>query len=155
MRLSCYEEEVVSPQHLTANIRNQLSFLTYDDFQGFICSIFGQGFYLQAEKEAKNVSTDHILDEELNVKEAKAKCIVFQYFSILVRANISYIFLQYLGVLYSYLYPTPNIEVNELNIVKDEENGNDFDLHQQDYSFYTTVNCFKHKHRDDFNILFF
>ena len=32
MRLSCYEEEVVAPQHLTVNIRNQQSFLSYDDF---------------------------------------------------------------------------------------------------------------------------
>ena len=32
LRLSCYEEEVVAPQHLTIDIRNQFPFLTYDHF---------------------------------------------------------------------------------------------------------------------------
>ena len=39
-------EKVVTPQHLTVDIRNKLSFLTYGHFQSFICSIFGQEIYL-------------------------------------------------------------------------------------------------------------
>ena len=54
MRLSCYEEEVVSLQPLTVDIRNKLSLLTYGHFHSFICSIFGQGFYLQAENEVED-----------------------------------------------------------------------------------------------------
>ena len=51
MRLSCYEEEVASLQPLTIDIRNKLPFLTYGHFQNFICSSFGQGFYLKVEKQ--------------------------------------------------------------------------------------------------------
>ena len=48
MRLSCYEEEVATLQPLTIDIlRNKLPFLTYGHFQNFICSSFGQGFYLK------------------------------------------------------------------------------------------------------------
>ena len=49
-------KKVASPQHLAIHNRNQLPLLTYDYFQSFICSSFGQRFYLQAENEAKNDS---------------------------------------------------------------------------------------------------
>ena len=51
MILSCYEEEFVALQPLTIYIRNNLSFLTYGHFHNFICSSFGQGFYLKVEKQ--------------------------------------------------------------------------------------------------------
>ena len=51
MILSCYEEEVVALQPLTIDIRNKLPFLTYGHFQNFICSSFGQRFYLKVEKQ--------------------------------------------------------------------------------------------------------
>ena len=54
MRLSCYEEEFATLQPLTIDIRNKLPFLTYGHFQSFICSSFGQGFYLQEENEVED-----------------------------------------------------------------------------------------------------
>jgi hypothetical protein len=36
------KQQVDSPQHLTVNIRDQLTFLTYDNLQDYMCLNFGQ-----------------------------------------------------------------------------------------------------------------
>ena len=50
MIVSCYEDEVVVFQPLTIDIRNKIPFLTYGEFENFICSSFDQGFHLKLKK---------------------------------------------------------------------------------------------------------